>query len=263
MDSKKERDEVKIQLPCVTFSGLFTGREDKDLKEYSSIIVLDIDDLNGMTYEKNMEYIKRTPFIFCAFMSCSKKDAGIKALAIVKHSPKKHKDNFIGIEEYMLNNWGVKIDKSGKNISRLCFISYDPDMYFDLHDKRSFDMKGDAPIYFDQQENYYKIVNNNNSNNMVPSTKFDYIIKLAKSWAEKGVGMYHKGNRNNYLFHLCCILNRAGVDMSQTHSYILSTYRSVDQKEVETIVKSAYVRHASDFNTRPILVKKYNSNKLF
>ena len=262
LPTKKEKDEVKVQLPAVTFSGLFSGRNDKDLTEYSNIIVLDIDDLNGLTYSKTMEYISKTPFIFCAFMSCSKKDEGIKALAIVEDNPKNHKTNFLGIEEYMLNNWGIKVDKSGKNIARLCFVSYDPEMYFDIKSKRSFELQSDAPMTYEQEIVYFRNVQRR-SENMVPSTRFDYIIKLAKEWAEKGVGMYHKGNRNNYIFHLCCILNRAGVSKDQAENYMMGTYRSVEQKELMAVVKSAYVRYAHEFNSRPILVKKRNQNKMF
>ena len=40
-----------------------------------------------------------------------------------------HADFFRAVDNYILKTYGVQIDKSGKEISRPCFLPYDRDAY--------------------------------------------------------------------------------------------------------------------------------------
>ena len=46
-EDKKERTELKKQLPSICFSGKFSRREDKSLIEHSGLIAIDFDHLDG------------------------------------------------------------------------------------------------------------------------------------------------------------------------------------------------------------------------
>jgi len=136
-DSKsKEFKELKKNLPFVTFSGTFktldTKLEIKDkLLSHSGFIVLDFDhvtepgEADQFTFlEHEKEKLSASPFCYALFVSPS--GTGLKMLCKIDGN---HLDAFIGLEKHILDKFGLEIDKSGKDITRRCFVSYDPDIY--------------------------------------------------------------------------------------------------------------------------------------
>jgi BT4734-like, N-terminal domain/Primase C terminal 1 (PriCT-1) len=261
-EDKEERETIKKQFPGVTFSGCFKERRlDRNLAYYTNIMVVDIDlkDMH-MNYDKTMDCVQKTPFIFCAFKSPS---GGIKALAYSDMSAEDHKLYFAGVEEYFLSEYGIVIDTSGKNPGRLCFISYDPDMYLEFEDKRTFVLEEDGPKTF-QTERSRRFEGVRNVDYSKYEKVFDarYIMDIAKKWLEKGGSGYHKGNRNNYIFGLSCIFNRAGVPEHAAIDIIFQRYNSLGQKEVENTVKSAYRHNKNEHGSKPITKEKNSQTKL-
>jgi len=252
---KKERESLKKKFPGVTFSGTFNGsRKDSNIESYTGLLVIDIDkkDLN-IGFDEALWCVIDTPFVWCAFKSPS---GGIKALAYSTMTADKHKWYFRGVEEYFVDNWGIQIDPSGKNPGRLCFISHDENMYLDFESKRAFDLETDAPKtnateLSDRFQPVYE-----ERPGYIESQDIRYIMNVAKKWAETAAkGAYRKGNRNNYIFCLSCIFNRAGVDRDIALDAIFTTYQSLGFKEVEQTVKSAYHHNVGEFGSRPILTK--------
>jgi len=258
---KSKRESLKKQFPGVTFSGVFKERRlDRNLAYYTNIMVVDVDlkDMS-MPFKKVWECITNTPFIFCAFQSPS---GGIKALAYSNLGKEKHKVFFRGVEEYMAIEYGIIIDTSGKNPGRLCFISYDPDMYLTPEGKRPFDLEKDAPETYTYEKSLeFEQVSNFDPSQYENSYDVKYIMSVAKSRAEKSIGGYRKGNRNNFIFYLGCIFNRAGIHKEAAVDIIFGYYPSLGQEELIRTVKSAY-RYNDEFGTRPILKKKSNQQEL-
>ena len=52
----------------------------------------------------------------------------MKAFFVVPSDSKKHSIAFEAVEKYLKTHFDVNIDKSGKDISRGCFITYDPEI---------------------------------------------------------------------------------------------------------------------------------------
>jgi len=251
---KDKREVLKKGFPGVTFSGTFKDtRKDANISSYTGILVIDIDkkDLN-IPYDEALWCVVDTPFVFCAFKSPS---GGIKALAYSEMGAKDHKWYFKGVEEFFIDNWGIQIDPSGKNPGRLCFISYDPDMYLDLESKRAFSLEEDAPkTNTSEISSRFQPIEEDRPG-YIESRDVRYIMDVAKKWAESGVGAYKKGNRNNYIFCLSCRFNRAGVDRDIALDAIFTTYQSLGFDEVKQSVRSAYHHNATEFGTRPILTR--------
>ena len=118
--TKKEADELKKKLPAVCFSGLFNKRKDSELVEHSGYIVLDFDNVSNITQKRNE--LCRISYITAVWVSPSGK--GLKALVQIEWKTM-HKEHF----DALMNDFS-DIDKTGRNVSRLCFESYDPDLYF-------------------------------------------------------------------------------------------------------------------------------------
>ncbi|MGO9370852.1 MAG: AAA family ATPase [Syntrophobacteraceae bacterium] len=125
MAAYKERKE---RLPGASLSARVTTRAaevplPEKLLSHSHLIQIDADnveDLDGL-----MEKYKADPHVLFCFRSPSGK--GLKAC--VRINGTQHLASFHSAEKYFLERYGVKIDSSVKDVVRLCFASYDPDLY--------------------------------------------------------------------------------------------------------------------------------------
>jgi hypothetical protein len=130
-DFDKQSKEKK-GLPAITFSGLFCdSRKITCISEYNKICVVDIDHVA----EENIIYILQCfsldPYIFSFWISPS--GDGVKGLVKFKYnesfelskSQNYHKYAFSLLAAYMKEKYDIEIDKSGSDITRLCFISSD------------------------------------------------------------------------------------------------------------------------------------------
>ncbi|RYD75372.1 MAG: hypothetical protein EOP55_13565 [Sphingobacteriales bacterium] len=120
--SKSRRTYLKSTLDYFTFSGIFKKRTEKDLIKHSNIICLDFDDVN---VEETKNIIQATDYTLACFTSPS--GTGVKALFLIDGN--KHAESFAQAETFF-KQWNLVLDKSGKDIPRACFVSYDPDAYF-------------------------------------------------------------------------------------------------------------------------------------
>jgi len=258
-DSKK-RDEIKRGLPAVIFAGRCTGiRSDNNLTDYSNLIVIDVDKLSRPQLSSLKKKMANDNYVVLFFESPS---FGLKIVFKVSSEKEHHKSHaFKQLQSYFKDNYNIKIDNSGCNISRLCFVSYDPNIYFN----ESADVFNvDTAIDYDKEEaeHFMSLVQNN------PNFEIEYdsehVFEVAIQWIKKSpVGSYHKGNRNNFIFALSCCLNRAGMDPMMAIALISNRYGSVGLSEVKTTVMSAYKHNSGEHGSKPIYKRKSNQEKLF
>ena len=123
----KEYSEQKKKLLAFTPSGMFEGgRKPALLQSYSGIIVLDIDKTN----EKTVEIKKKAAHIiytYCCFISPG--GNGLKIFVKVDSGSGQHLMAFNALKKYYEKALDVSIDPSGKDITRLCFLSSDPELF--------------------------------------------------------------------------------------------------------------------------------------
>jgi hypothetical protein len=250
---KSEVKRLKELLPAVTFSGIFDERKDDACVYYSHLMTVDIDKLKYSQVVILKEKLRKNKYVFAFFESPSK---GLKVLIPVDSPPEKHKtDAFETVESMFKEMYGVEIDPSGKNLSRLCYVSYDPDLYYNpdcdvLHieeilrldefEKIVGEAKGFIPVYD-------------------ASKIFETCIKMVKA---SKVGSYKKGNRNNYLFSLACLMNEFGVPETQTLHFIFSRYTSLEFKEITSTVRSAFRKTKSTQGTKSLRGSTNNQTNL-
>jgi hypothetical protein len=123
-----EYDDKKRSLPAFTPSGMFEGgRKLEFLKEYSGCLILDLDKLDQVQLIFAKNKASEIPYTYSCFISPS--GHGLKILAKVFSRPVFHKQVFEQVKEYYEKQLDLSIDPSGKDITRLCFVSWDEYLY--------------------------------------------------------------------------------------------------------------------------------------
>ena len=130
-----EAKELKGTLPAVTFSGLYPEfRRDGYCTCYNSIIVIDIDKLSVEQMTLVREQLIADKYVTALWTSPS--GNGYKGLVNLHYDKSfddisihdKHRTAFRALYRYMLASYGVGLDRSGSDPTRLCFMSYDPNL---------------------------------------------------------------------------------------------------------------------------------------
>lgn len=125
-ENKDLRKTLKNILPYFTFSGTFTKRITDGLKKHSGLLVLDFDDMDGALLYEFKSQVSTIEWVCAAWISPS--GNGLKVL--VKINPKYHYESFVELEEFFEGNFSLDVDKSGKDVARACFVSWDPELYY-------------------------------------------------------------------------------------------------------------------------------------
>ena len=130
-DSKASKVK-KMSLPLFCFSGKFSKRKKDCLIEHSGFMVVDLDGMNSV--QKYKDKLKLIPYVKSVFIS--PRGAGLKVIAETEISPQAddaiHKEVFLEMIEDLKSKSNIPdkyFDMSGKDVSRACFTSYDPEIY--------------------------------------------------------------------------------------------------------------------------------------
>ncbi len=117
------QEELKGALPAVVFQGKFSRRKNDALLQASGFMILDFDCKTDTESKAVYEKIKDDPYMYAIFRSV--RGIGYKALVRIPavNSDAEYKQYF-----YSMKDRYIELDDSGKDISRLCFITSDPEM---------------------------------------------------------------------------------------------------------------------------------------
>lgn len=123
--AKKAISELKMELPGFLPSGTFKERQSAALVEHSGLLCADLDAL-GDRLPFVRESLKTLSFVRAIALSPS--GDGLKVFFNVINDPSRHEDSFRSIRDN-LRGMGVEIDDKCKDPARICFFTYDPDLY--------------------------------------------------------------------------------------------------------------------------------------
>ena len=260
-ESKDQKliDSLKKRLPCVTFSGQFSQRGIEYCTEYNGMYVIDIDKLNKKRIAEIWSMLEHDEYVYSMFTSPS--GNGLKIIfATTNTNPLLHSKMFQVVAYYFLTVYNITIDKSGSDISRLCFASYDPMVHYNSTFSRINLMSVNMPIQ--RSKNRYEHMVNVSAQSMIEKgmveTDIRRIYKVVRGWVESRGIHYRKGHRHNFLLNMACAMYRAGV---RTDDIIRIIHRnhSIDQemsKDLERIIKSINDDYSNQFNTKPIWARR-------
>ena len=115
-------NKAKKSLPAFTPSGKFVGgRKLEFLTEYSNFIILDIDKLSTTELQNAKHLANQSEFTFASFISPS--GNGLKILVKIDTPKSEHKETFLKVQAHYESILKLEIDKSGKDLTRLCLYS--------------------------------------------------------------------------------------------------------------------------------------------
>lgn len=231
---KEIRDKLKQQLPCILFAGEFTERRGNALVKASGLMCLDFDKYESPeAMLRHRELLEQNPHFVLVFTSPSGK--GLKG--VIRISQLVTKETFPKIfkafkKEFDFDYW----DGSSCNIDRVCFESYDPDIF----------VNDNAKIYDPQ------LVDTGYSNfekaPLIPINDEDKIIEKIMSFDWKKD--FRDGERNSFIFDLASAFCEYGISQSTAEGYILNNVVIGDftETEAKTTIKSAYKKR--QFNSK-------------
>ncbi|MBX7141427.1 MAG: DUF3987 domain-containing protein [Chitinophagales bacterium] len=244
-----EAEALKKQLLAFTASATYKGgRRIEHLQEYSGFIVLDIDDLAGEVLQPAFEAASKCEHTFCCFRSPS--GNGLKILVEVDSLLEQHSTAFAQVCDYYEQLLKVTIDRSGKDVTRLCFVSFDPLAYRNINNKK-FTVDGNAIPQ--------------TISSSVPQSETDFYTTFKKQveFTQKKI-QFIEGERNNFVHLLACNCNRAGIpheialefclkDFPHDENGTRSTFRSTYTNNLNEHGKFVGVANAANANSAKLL----------
>ena len=115
--------KAKKALPAVTITGIFDKRNREGLRTPSGLGVIDLDGLKNVEAVRNQIAGDR----YAAFVFLSPSGKGLKIGIAVEGDDYTAAYNMSA--DYFERQYRVKVDRSGSDVSRLCFVSYDPHLW--------------------------------------------------------------------------------------------------------------------------------------
>ena len=219
---EEEASKMKGDLPCFTISAEYSGaRKPDNLTRYSGFVHLDYDKLDDPQEVKRR--VEELPYTYSAFISPS--GNGVKVIVPVDTGKENHTITFNAVKEYYDSAVGQKSDESVKDILRLCYVSYDPDLYLN-----------------EQAEKFIlpKELGGSNTPNL------EWVLNFTNAKVQ-----FEEGSRNKFIFQFACNANRYGIDSKEVLSYCSSLTRpGFEWDEIQTTVQSAYQRNMGEHGTR-------------
>lgn len=95
------------------------------LIRHSGLICLDID--NVSTLKTCKHNLSNDPYCYAILISPS--DNGLKIIVRVSCDESNHNEFFEALSSYFLKKYDLTVDRKCRDINRLCFLSYDPEIY--------------------------------------------------------------------------------------------------------------------------------------
>lgn len=202
--------EVKKSLPAFTVSATFKDKRRKDcIDTYTGLLHLDYDKIDNV--EELKARVMDIPYTYAAFISPSGR--GLKVFVKSNNDLYSHTNAFNILREYYDSIVGIESDKAVKDVPRLCFVSYDAELYLN-ENSDTYRHKGDLSQVWNFTSNKVRFID---------------------------------GNRNNFIHLFACNANRKGFDVNDVISYAL-TYSDETflEDEIERTINSAYKNNVSE-----------------
>ncbi len=233
LQTKQERDNMKASdLDYVTFSGKFSKRANSGLIEHSNYFCVDLDHVGN---EEELEYLKQAiaSVIEPAMMFRSPSGDGLKVVVQIDITLASHEQYFLALQTFFKREFGKDIDEKCKDVSRACFLCYDPNCYY-----------SDNPTLLDSDfiKSYQPQPTTIQPTTLQPNPIIDEqeIIGRLNVWINNRM-TFSNGNRNKFVFDLCGAYNRYGIQEQTALSNLLQYAESgFTTNEIKAIVRSTY-----------------------
>jgi len=248
----EEAQAKKQQLPAFTPSATFIEKRLlPNMEQYSCFVHLDFDKLTPEQLNAAFQIITTIPYTFLCFVSPS--GNGLKVFIEVNTGAEHHDTAYQQVMQYYENATGLKADVKCKDITRLCFVSHDPQLYKNIYNEK-FKVE-DVPVIKTETSAIpakEKQENNPTSDNFIFLFQQQILFTNQKS-------EYTNGNRNNYMYLLASNCNRVGIPKSDAE-ILCTQHFDLSEKEIKDSVNSAYKHHSKEFAKFPKPMQQEETN---
>jgi hypothetical protein len=228
----KTADKIKSELIGFTMSGTFgVSRTKTNLNSYSQIIGLDFDHIPVTELYTLATLINECKYTFASFISPS--GEGIKVFIKINSNATQHTIAYNQVATYYKDLSAYDFDPKCKDITRLCFVSSDPEAYIN-----------ESATIFEVQEEVKQLPKEQKlevTNFQSTDTLLDKCLKFTEQKEQ-----YYNGNRNNFIHLFASNANRFGIHETDTLDFCITNF-DLDEKEIKTTVNSAYKNQNTDF----------------
>jgi len=233
-----EQRELKKKLPAIVWQGVFNYRSDSGLIQHSGLIACDFDKIPEQEMQLYYDTLTAHESVYCLFRSPRRN--GYKCIFRITADPEHHKAYALGLKELFRDS--LYYDHFD-DISRLCFVSSDEDIYFNP----------DAKIY-----NVKRYETNNTKHEVVDlpdltDKEAEKVLDMLVKWLNKKLD-YADGYKHTYLVKLYSALNRYGVNKDDAINLVYNHFGHIENVEhvsfndFQKIANDIYKRYSHQHN---------------
>lgn len=254
----KEAQEKKQQLLAFTPSATFKEKRLlTHIEQYSGFVHLDFDKLTPEQLETAFQIISQIPYTFFCFRSPS--GNGLKVFVEVTTGRDHHDIAYLQVMQYYEKATGLKADEKCKDITRLCFMSYHPELYKNIRNEKFI---VDAPTEFEVPQQVATPVTpkvdtttqkdfetafgvSQSQPQAVEVNNINVLLDDCKRFTEQKK-TYAEGSRNEFIYTFASNCNRKGIAEDIALQYAQANY-DLPNKEMIASFRSAYTHHTAEF----------------
>jgi hypothetical protein len=241
--NKAEADNKKKQLLAFTPSAVFTEKRQMPFLEmYSGFVHLDFDKLTPEQLQTAFAIISKISYTSLCFISPS--GNGLKVFVEVSTELEHHDIAYFQVQKYYEDATGLKADPSCKDVTRLCFMSHDPNAYRTIQNEKFIVA---LPQFIQEQQSQTPSaiapvvpIEQAEPEDLNITFLFNQQIQFTNQKAS-----YTDGNRNNFIYLLASNCNRVGLSQSDTE-ILCTQHFDLSEREIKTAVNSAYSHHTQE-----------------
>jgi hypothetical protein len=229
---ENKAEEIKSGLLGFTTSGTFgESRTKANIVTYSQVICLDFDDIPITEINTLVTLVNGCRYTFASFISPS--NEGLKVFIKVNSNAEQHTTVYNQIANFYKELSGYDFDAKCKDITRLCFVSCDTDLFLN-ENATTFEVKEEI-----------KQVRTEPQKEVKHDLTTDELLDKCLNFTEQKE-QYYNGNRNNFIFLFSCNANKYGIYEDDTLNFCLNNF-DLDEKEIKATVSSTYRNQSADF----------------
>ena len=241
--NKEAANEKKKTLLAFTPSAVFTEKRQMPFLEmYSGFVHLDFDKLTPEQLQTAFAIISKISYTSLCFISPS--GNGLKVFVEVSTELEHHDIAYLQVQKYYEDATGLKADPSCKDVTRLCFMSHDPNAYRTIQNEKFIVA---LPQFIQEQQSQTPTaiapvvpIETAEPEDLNITFLFNQQIQFTNQKAS-----YTDGNRNNFIYLLASNCNRVGLSQSDTE-ILCTQHFDLPEREIKTAVNSAYSHHTQE-----------------
>ena len=276
--NKEQRDELKKHLFVITWQGVFSHKNNNGCVSLSSLVCIDIDHQTVSDLQHIKQTVSGWPFVLAFFTSPS--GDGLKVIIRTDNNSIPDYGNcYRQVEKLFTDAFGILPDSRCEDLSHPCYISHDPDIYYNP-DATSWHYEYKPEFDKPKQSSVPAASSGNNNpqsdkpfmtaegfiaemNRMRCTLTDEQIIKILDIRWSKFPNNYQDGNRTKSMFVQACWLCKAGIEMDMALDYLKSKFlpTGFSEDKLEHGVYNAYEMNKNLFGSERSKYRSYNEYK--